>query len=199
MTDAPARNNDGLYRLAGYCLFAALITLLVAAIALATFFSDTEGMAIFGPINDIFTALTLALIAPAVVAVRRLAADRVGNWFGVLSIATLAGLAVAIAGFLLLVIGMIDLQASFVTLGVGLLPFLAWVAALGYLALGAGVLSRAVGWWTVAFVGATMLAIVAMPLLPIALLSLTLAPLLVVALAGWMVVLGRDLLRRANG
>jgi hypothetical protein len=190
-----AGSTGGLLRAAGYCLFAAIGTIVIAGVALSLFFSGAG--AIFGPINDLFTAATLVLIIPAVVAVRRLGAGRAGGWLVVVSLATIGGLLLAAAGFVLLVVGAIDLQASFVTFGVGMLPFLAWMAGLAVLSLRDGIIRRSVGWWIVAFALAVVASIVGAFALSMEVLTLTLAPVLLVCLAGVLVSLGRDLLARA--
>lgn len=185
-----------LLRAAGYCAMAAVGTLVVAAVALALFFGDVHP--VFGPVNDLFTALTLLLMLPVVLAVRQLAAGSLGAWFGWLSAATILGLVVAAAGFGLLVVGVIDLRASFILGGLGMLPFLAWVVALAYLSLRRRLVAAAVGWWIVAFMAVTLASFAAAPFMPMALLSVTLAPALYVSLAGWLIALGLDLLRRAE-
>jgi hypothetical protein len=190
-------NAATLFRVAGYGALGAIATLVVSGVALAIFFSDTEALAVFGPINDITTAATILLLVPAVLAVRRLARGRVGSWFSVLSMVTLAGMALAAGGLVLLVVRVIDLEASFVTGGIGILPFVGWVVAVGYLALRGRLLKRSVGVWAAAFIGVAVLAIAAAPFLSMAVLSFTLAPLLFIALAGWLVALGRALLREA--
>lgn len=184
-------------RAAGYCAMAAVATLVASGIALALYFGGVHP--VFGPVNDLFTALTLLLMVPVVLAVRQLAEGSLGPWFGWLSVATIVGLVVAAAGFVLLVAGVIDLQASFVTGGVGTLPFLAWVVALAFVSLRRRLVSAAVGWWIVVLMAVTVASIAAAPFMSMALLSVTLAPALFVTLAGWLIALGRDLLRRAEG
>jgi hypothetical protein len=189
-------SSGALLRTAGYCLFASVGTLVVGGVAGALFFSGAG--AVFGPINDLFTAATLVLIVPAVVAVRRLDAERVvGGWLSVVSLATIGGLLLAAVGFVLLVVGAIDLQTSFVTFGLGMLPFLAWIAGLAVLSLRDGIIRRSVGWWIVAFALATVASIGGAFVLSMEVLSLTLAPVLLISLAGVLISLGRDLLARA--
>jgi hypothetical protein len=187
--------SPGLLRVAGYGAIAAIFTLAVAGIALALFFGGAGD--IYGPINDLFTAATLVLIIPAIIAIRGLAAGRVGGWLSVVSLAAIGGLLLAAVGFVLLVVGAIDLQASFVTFGLGMLPFLAWIAGLAVLSLRDGIIRRSVGWWIVAFALAIAASIGGAFVLSMEVLSLTLAPLLLVSLAGVLVSLGRDLLARA--
>jgi hypothetical protein len=185
-----------LLRMAGYCAIVAVAMLVAAGIALALFFGDVNPL--FGPVNDVFTALALLLMVPVVLAVWRLAEGTLGSWFGWLSLATIAGLVVAAAGFVMLVAGVIDLQASFITGGLGMLPFLVWAAALAYASLRRRVVSTVVGWWIVAFMAVTVASFAAAPIMSMALLSVTLAPALLVTLAGWLIALGRDLLRRSE-
>ncbi|CAN5798437.1 hypothetical protein BH24CHL6_BH24CHL6_06880 [soil metagenome] len=187
---------SSLLRMAGYGALLAIVTLIVAGVALALFFGGAGDL--FGPINDIFTALTLLLLVPAILAVRRLGSGVVGDWFTWLSVLTIGGLLLAAAGFILLVVRVIELQTSFLTFGLGILPFMAWVAALAYVSLRHGLLSRTVGWWVVAFLAVTVLSLVALPFMPMFLISVTLAPAVFVTLGGGLIALGRDLLRRSS-
>jgi hypothetical protein len=187
-----------LLRAAGYGALGAIATIVVAGVALAIFFSDTDGLAIFGPINDVTTAMTLMLMVPAVAVLHRLVRGGDPVWFRYLSALAIAGMFVAAAGLLLLVIGVIDLQGSFVVGGLGFLPFLAWVIVVGYLSLRGRLLSRTLGAWIGVFLAFTLLSIVAAPFVSMATLAFTLFPLLVAALAGWLYVLGRDLLRESR-
>jgi hypothetical protein len=84
----------------------------------------------------------LVLPAWALLEVEGLGARR---WFRVLTWLTIAGLVLATVGQLLLVAGLITLETSFVTGGLGILPVLAWVVAQGYLGLRLGIPSRPVG------------------------------------------------------
>jgi hypothetical protein len=187
-----------LLRVAGYGAMGAIATLVVAGVALGIFFSDTEAFAVFGPINDVTTAVTLGLMLPAVAVLPRLIRGGDVKWYRYLSAITIGGMVVAAAGLLLLVVRVIDLQGSFVIGGLGMLPFLGWVAVTGYLALRGRLLSRTLGWWIAAFLGLTTASIAAAPFVPMALLTFTLFPPLAVALGGWLYVLGRDLLREAK-
>lgn len=185
----------GFYGLAGSAALLAVATLVVAGVALALYFGGVAD--IFGPVNDIFTALTLLLTVPAVEAVRRLGAGA-GWWVSPLSGLTVAGLLIAALGSILLVGGVISLGASFATFGVGMLPLLAWLVGLVLLSLRHGVVKRAVGWWVIAFLTVTVVALLALPFMSMLQLSLTLAPMLFATLAGWLIALGRDLRRRAQ-
>jgi hypothetical protein len=193
-----ARGAPGtLLRVAGYGALGAIATLVVAGVALGIFFSDTEAFAIFGPINDVTTAVTLMLMVPAVAVLHRLVRGSGVAWFRYLSVLTIAGMAVAAAGLLLLVVRVIDLEGSFIVGGLGMLPFLAWVIVTAYLSLRGRLLSRTLGAWIAAFVVLTLLSILAAPFVSMQVLTFTLFPLLVATLAGWLYVLGRDLLRES--
>lgn len=193
-----AGGSAALLRVAGYGAMGAIATLVVAGVALGIFFSDTEAFAVFGPINDVTTAATIFLILPAVAVLHRLTRDGRLGWFRTLSMLTMAGMVIAAAGLLLLVVRVIDLQGSFIIGGLGMLPFLGWVAAVGYLALRGRLLSRTLGWWIAAFLGLTVLAIGAAPFVSMQLLTFTVFPVLAVTLGGWLFVMGRDLLRTAE-
>lgn len=182
-------------RTAGYATYAAVVTLVLSGIALALFFGGAG--AFWGPVNDVLVAVSLFLLIPAVLAVRDLARnERVATWFEALTYLALAGMVLAAIGQLLLVVRVIDLQTSFVTGGLGILPFLAWVGALSFLALGGGLVSRTVGLWGAAFVILCIVTVIAIPVLPQTLLYSMGVPLLV-TLVGWLIALGGDLLRRA--
>jgi len=183
-------------RRAGRATLLAVGTLGLSAVALSLFFGGAGG--IFGPINDALLAATFALLAPAVAAVRQLARGAAGRWFDIASAAALAGIATAAVGNVLLVVGLLPLVGSFVTLGVGALLVVGWTGALAVIALRHGVLGRAVGWWAVALVAATVATAFGTPLsgLGTAELSVVFGIPLLVATVGLLVTLGRDLLRR---
>lgn len=180
---------------AGYATFAAIVTLVLSGAALALFFGGAG--AFWGPVNDVLIAVSLFLLIPALLAVRELARSAgVGTWFEALTLLALAGMVLAAIGQLLLVVRVIDLQASFVTGGLGTLPFLVWMGAVSYLALNGQVLSRAVGLWGAGFLLVCLVAVVGIPLLPQAVLYAMGIPLLV-TLVGWLIALGRELMSRA--
>ena len=183
-------------RRAGRATLVAVGTLGLSAVALSLYFGGAGE--IFGPINDALLAATFALLAPAVVAVRQLARGAAGWWFDIASVAVLAGIATAAVGNVLLVVGLLPLVGSFVTLGVGALLVVGWTGALAVIALRHGVLGRAVGWWAVALVAATVATAFGTPLsgLGTAELSVVFGIPLLVATVGLLVTLGRDLLRR---
>ena len=183
-------------RRAGRATLLAVVTLGLSAVALSLYFGGAGE--IFGPVNDALLAATFALLAPAVVAVRQRSRGAAGRWFEVVSAAALAGIATAAVGQVLLIAGLLPLAGSFVTLGVGALLVVGWTGALAVIALRHGVLGRAVGWWAVALIAATVVTAVGTPLagLGTAALSVVFGIPLLVATVGLLVTLGRDLLRR---
>lgn len=186
---AVARSSP--FAFAGRCLRWATATTVAAAVSIALFFGGAGY--VFGPINDVTTAATLVLIAPGVLAIRRLAGARAGSWFSLLTYVTVAGFALAAGGLLALVAGLISLNDSFVTGGIGILPFLAWLAAVAFLAVRRGVLTRRVGWLAAALIGISIAAGAAGPLLPINVLVFALGMPLFAVLVAWLWVTGTDL------
>lgn len=189
-----AIDTSTLLRAAGISSMVALVTLIVSGITLALFFSGAgDG---WGPANDLATAATLAALLLPVVAVDRLAFPESGIWLRVVTIAALAGLMLAAVGQVLLVVGAIDLETSFVTGGVGIVPFFAWLVALAILAFGRGILPDQLGWLVIGVIalsgGLTVVASVATgPIVWAASLAL------LAVLVGWMASLGLTLLSRS--
>jgi hypothetical protein len=163
-----------------------------AAVSIGLFFGGAGS--IFGPINDVTTAATLLLIVPGVLAIRRLARGRVGGWFSVLSFLTVGGLALAAGGLISLVAGLITLNDSFVTGGVGILPFLGWLGALALVGLRGGVLTRRVGWLSAGALGASILSGAISPFLPMSVLVFVVGLPLLALFVLWLWVTGTDLL-----
>ncbi len=184
-------------RRAGRSALLAVGTLSLSAVALALYFGGAGG--IFGPINDALIAATFVLLLPAVEAVRQLARSVTGRWFDVASAAALAGLTIGALGQVLLIAGLLPLAGSFVTLGVGALLVVGWAAALAVVTLRDRVLARPVGWWAVALVAATVVTAIGAPVSGsgTAELSVVFGVPLLVATAGLLASLGRDLLRQA--
>lgn len=180
------------FRFAGRCLRWSTVTLAAAAVTIGLFFGGAG--AVFGPINDVTTAATLLLFVPGVLAVARLSRGRAGAWFAGLSYLSVAGLAVAAAGLLALVAGTITLYDSFVIGGVGMLPFLAWLAAFAFVALRRGVLTRRVGWLSAATFGICIVATSASPFMPMNVLTFVFGLPLVAVFAAWLWFFGTDLL-----
>lgn len=188
-----ARRIENFTATAGVLAQSAVVTLVLSLIALTLFFAGFGQF--FGPINDVLISITFFLLMPAVIVVARLASQLVGVWLQVLSWLALAGLIVAAVGQLALVVGLITLQTSFVTFGLGMVPFLLWIAALSAVTLmrpAPAIVSRATAWWGTAFIIVTAVALVAVPFVPMAILAALALP-IVVALGAWMYTLGRDL------
>lgn len=187
MLDTPT-----LYRLAGWASVLAIVTLILSAIALAIFFSIGEP---WGSINDVLTAVTVLLLILPMLSVDRLAGPS-ASWLRPVTIVAIAGAVLIAAGQLLLVARVIGLNDSYVTGGVGVLPILVWLVALVVLGLGTHAIAPIIGW--------TALAALAMVVVSSLIATVTLGPalwvatiVLVVAMAGWMAALARDLLARA--
>jgi hypothetical protein len=187
-------DDPTLYRAAGVSAAIAIPLLVISGIALALFFGG-QG-AFWGPVNDVFIALTtIALLLP-IVAVDRLAGD-VAPWLRVVSILTALGCILVAAGQLALVAGIIDLNTSFVTGGIGFLTIVVWLVALVVLAFGLGAIPATIGWLSLAaLAGIVLEAVVGMnttgPALWVA------SVVLLVGLVGWLGALGAGLLGRAT-
>jgi hypothetical protein len=190
-----ALDDSGLFRSAGFSAQIAVVFLAAAAITIALFFGGAGQF--WGPVNDVFDALLLLAIILPVLAVDRLAGPAAQPWIRIVTVAALAGLTLGAVGQILLVVGVIDLQTSFITGGLGIIPFYAWLVALAVLAFGPGVLSPAVGWLVLAIialtVGMAVISTVTMgPALWIACVALA------VVLGVWLLTLGGELSRRAG-
>jgi hypothetical protein len=136
--------SGALYRAAGLSGVVALVALVVAAVTIALFFGGAGQ--VFGPINDVFVAImVIALILP-ILAVDRLAAGQAGLWLRIVSVGAITGAVLIAVGQLLLVFGVIDLETSFVTGGLGIIPVLVWIVALIVLAVPLGIFPSSVGW-----------------------------------------------------
>ena len=133
-----------LYRAAGLSAVVALIALIVSAIAIALFFGGAGQ--VYGPINDVFVAVTLIALVLPILAVDRVAGAQAGLWLRIVTVAAITGAVLAAVGQLMLVAGVIDLQTSFVTGGLGIVPVLIWIVALVVLAVPVGVLPVWIGW-----------------------------------------------------
>jgi hypothetical protein len=191
-----ALDDSGLFRSAGSSALIGVLFLAAAAITIALFFGGAGQF--WGPVNDVFVALLLLAIILPVLAVDRLAGPGAQPWIRIVTVAALAGLTLGAIGQILLVAGVIDLQTSFITGGLGIIPFYAWLVALAVLAFGPGVLPPTVGWLVIAIIALTVgIAVIS---------SITMGPALwiaCVALAGvlavWLLTLGGELSRRAAG
>lgn len=192
MTNADSP-TDRAITIAPTSAYVAVITLVLSGVALTLFFGGAGY--VFGPINDVLVAATLLLLIPPALAVKRLAGDR--TWLTVVTWVAIAGMVEAAAGQLLLVVGVIDLQTSFITGGIGILPVLVWIGAVSYLALREGTVSKATGVWGVVFLGTSALAVIGIPVLPQAVLYSLGLPLAVGAV-GFLWALGRSLRRQVG-
>lgn len=184
-----------LYRLASISTWVAMIALVLSGIALALFFGGAG--AFWGPINDGFIVVTAIGLIPAVLAVDRLASGDGSLWVRLLTVAAIAGLVVMAAGQTLLIVGRLSLEGSYVTGGIGVVPFIAWIVLVAVLGLGGGAsLPQSVGVLAVV----SLAAIVAMSVIA----ALTRGPLLwvsavalVVAISAWLVALAQTFSERA--
>jgi hypothetical protein len=187
-------DDQTLYRAAGLSAAVAIPLLIISGVALALFFGG-QG-AFWGPVNDVFIALTcLALLLP-IIAVDRMAGDA-APWIRWVSVVAIAGCLLVAVGQIALVLGVIGLQTSFVTGGLGFLGILVWMIALVILAFGVGVIPTAVGWLSVFTLGFIVLeAVVGMASTGTALWVASVV--LLLALVGWLGAIGAGLLARAG-
>lgn len=175
---------------AGYSAMAAIVALIVSGVTIALFFGGAGTF--WGPINDLFVALTAILLILPIVAALRLAPDDIGPWFVVLSVTAVIGALLIAVGQLLLVAGAINLEASFVTGGAGVVPVLAWMVGLAYLVLTRDIMSVVVGYLVIGALVAAALATISSVILPwpaTAAMSVVLLALLV----AWLGVLAVEL------
>jgi hypothetical protein len=140
--------SEGIFRVAGWSTWLALVALVISAIALALFFGGPGEP--FGSINDAFIAIALVALVPAIVAVDRIAGERGSPWVRIISVAAIAGIVLITIGQVLLITRNLTLEGSYVTGGIGVVPVLAWIVLVAVLSLGLGVLSPAIGWLAVA-------------------------------------------------
>src|SRR5581483_7841007 len=94
--------------------------LLLAGPFLALFFGGRGAW--FGPLNDFFTAVCLLLLVPPALALLTAVGGQAGVWFTIVSWLAIAGMVLAGAGQLLLIVRVISLRTSFITGGTGLVP-----------------------------------------------------------------------------
>jgi len=172
--------DQDLYRISSWASWVALVALAIAAVTIALFFAGAGEF--WGPVNDVFDVVVLLALVFPVLAIDRLAGPAAGAWLKVVTVAAIAGLVLAAAGEALLVIGIIDLETSYVTGGVGIIPFFAWLIALAILALGRGILPPSIGWLSLGFLGLTVAVL--------AVSALTYGPPLWVATVALVVVIG---------
>jgi len=184
-----------MFRRASVSAYLAIPALVLSGIFLALFFGGVGEL--FGPLNDVFVAIALALLVLPAWALLGIEGLGARNSFRVLTWLAIGGLLLATVGQLLLVAGVIPLEASFVTGGLGILPVLAWVIAQGYLGLRLGLPSKPVGATaTASIVLAALLALASGVAFDPATLLLSVA--LLGALAAYLASLGRVLSDRAR-
>ena len=143
-------------RLASSSTWVALVALVLSAIALALFFGGAGE--VWGPVNDAFIVVAVLAMIPAVLAVDRMAGGHGAPWTRIVTIAAIAGIALMAAGQTLLIVGRLSLDGSYVTGGIGVIPFLAWIVLLAVLSLASGVLPRTVGWLAIATIASIVVA-----------------------------------------
>ena len=173
-------------RLAGPSTWVALVAFIASAVALGLFFGGAGQF--WGPVNDAFIVVFVLAMIPAVLAVDRLAGVHAAPWTRIVTVAAIAGIVLMAVGQTLLIVGRLSLEGSFVTGGIGVIPFIAWIVLVAVLALASGVLPRPVGWLAVAsLVGIVALTVVGMltrgPLVWIAAVAL------VIAMGAWLTAL----------
>jgi hypothetical protein len=189
-----AIDEQTLLRAAGLSALVAIAALVVSGITIALFFGGAGEF--WGPVNDVAVAVALTALVLPVVAIDHVAQAQVGLWFRLVSVAAIAGIAVATIGQVLLVARVIPLEASFVTGGIGILPVFAWLLGVAIVALGSGLLPAQVGWLAVGVIALSAgLAAVASVAMGPAVVVVSVA--LIVVLAGWLGSLGTTLLSRA--
>jgi len=169
-----------LYRLAGVSSWIALVALVLSGIALALFFGGAGDA--WGPVNDALIVVTAIALIPTVAAVARMAGDRGAPWVAVVSVAAAAGLILIAVGQTLLIVGRLSLDGSYVTGGIGVVPFLAWIVLVAVLGLTLGVLPSRTGWLALA----SIVAIVVFSITA----AITLGPLLWVEAVVMLAVIG---------
>jgi len=182
-------------RLAGLSAIGALAALMISGAAVLVFFNG--GDVIYGTINDVFVAITLVLLVLPVLAIRSIIGDEAGQWFDALTWAALAGFAVASVGQILLVVRAIDLQTSFVTGGVGILPSVVWAIAASILASRSSRIPHRIGWLLGAMLILSLVeSIVASLDSNAATLGVSVA--LLLSMVAWLLSLAAELLKRGR-
>jgi hypothetical protein len=104
-----------IYSIAAYSTFAAAISMLLGGLFLLLFFAGAGGF--FGPLNDLFTLLFLVLLLPAVVVTHLVTTQNVGVWSLVVLGLGIIGITIAASSPLLLLLGVIRLETSFLVAG----------------------------------------------------------------------------------
>lgn len=184
----------GEFWIAGVSALLAVPALVLSGVFLALFFGGAGDF--YGSLNDFFTALVMALLVPPALALPKVVGVAGGRWFRVVTWLSIAGLALATVGQLLLIVRVISLGMSFVTGSLGILPVVAWGGAQTYLGIRHGTPSRSVGWTIGAALAFSVLLTLAWSIgLDVGIWLLSIA--LLAALIGYLTLLGRRLLRYA--
>ena len=180
---------------ASRALYIAAVTLVASMVAISLFFGGAG--AFWGPVNDLLVVATVLLLLPAMAILPRLVGEGEGRWLRLVSVLAIAGVLVIAVGQLALVAGLITLDTSFLTGGLGILPVIAWVGATAVPARRSAFPGRSVAAWAVAFLALVGLTIVVLATLTTDTPTLTgvLGVPLVIALLGWLVSLARALAR----
>lgn len=182
-------------RIAARALYLAAVTLVASMVAISLFFSGAG--AFWGPVNDLLVVATVSLLLPAMTVLATLVGASVGRWFTLVSAAAALGAVVIAVGQLALVFGLITLDTSFLTGGLGILPVIGWIGATAAPARRLPAIGRAVALWALAFVamvGLTVAVLLAANADTPTLTGVLGVP-LVIALLGWLVSTGRALSR----
>lgn len=176
-------------------LYLAVATLVGSMLAISLFFAGAG--AYWGPVNDVLVVATVLLLLPAMAVLPALARPEVGRWFGLVSMASGIGVGVIAAGQLALVAGLVTLETSFVTGGLGVLPVIVWIGTTAVPSFRLQWLGRTTALWAMAFVVLVAVTVVVVATLSsdVPVLTGTLGVPLAIALVGWMLSLGRGLAR----
>jgi hypothetical protein len=175
---------------AGVSAVAAIAAFILAAISIALFFGGAGSF--WGPVNDVFAAVTVLLLIPVMVAVLRLAPDDIGPWFAIVSWAAVLGALVIAVVQVLLVVGVVSLATSFTVGGIGVVPILVWAVGLAYLVLARDMLPVEVGWLLAATLVIAGLLTVSSMVAPWPVTGV-IGVLFVVAFVGWLAQLSSEL------
>ena len=184
-----------MYLLAGISTFLVIPALLLSGIFGALFFLRRGDH--YGPLNDLFFALSLFLLILPVIAVNDLANEQVGMWFDAVTWVAVVGMVVAGVGQLLLVAGAISLQTSFKSGSISIAPLLAWMVSLAVISIREEVPDALVG-WTMTLSIVLMVPTALLPAFRVRMsLRLWAGAILGFALVAWLLALGVDLVDRA--
>jgi hypothetical protein len=185
-------------RIAARGLYASSVTMVASMVAISLFFGGAG--AIWGPINDLLVVATVLLLLPAVAVLPRLVGPVTARWFTLVSMAAAVGIAVIATGQLALVAGLITLDTSFLTGGLGVVPVIAWVGATAVPALRVAAFGRAMAGWAIGLVTLIGITIVVLATLATDTPTLTgvLGLPLMVTLLGWLLSTARAIERAAR-